>query len=29
MRQTEQVQFFKDLALAGAALVLFYAFNQL
>jgi putative oxidoreductase len=29
MRQMEQVQFFKDLALAGAALVIFYAWNQL
>ncbi len=29
MRQMEQVQFFKDLALAGAALMLFYAYNQL
>jgi putative oxidoreductase len=29
MRQMEQVQFFKDLALAGAALVMFYAWNQL
>jgi putative oxidoreductase len=29
MRQMEQVQFFKDLALAGAALMLFYALNQL
>jgi putative oxidoreductase len=29
MRQMEQVQFFKDLALAGAALILFYAYNQL
>src|SRR5918995_5800194 len=28
-RQMEQIQFSKDLALAGAALVLFYAFNQL
>lgn len=28
-RQMEQVQFFKDLALAGAALMLFYAYNQL
>jgi uncharacterized membrane protein YphA (DoxX/SURF4 family) len=29
MRQMEQVQFSKDLALAGAALVIFYAWNQL
>jgi putative oxidoreductase len=29
MRQMEQIQFSKDLALAGAALVLFYAWNQL
>jgi hypothetical protein len=29
MRQMEQVQFSKDLALAGAALVMFYAWNQL
>jgi putative oxidoreductase len=28
-RQMEQVQFSKDLALAGAALVIFYAWNQL
>jgi putative oxidoreductase len=28
-RQMEQVQFFKDLGLAGAALMIFYAFNQL
>jgi putative oxidoreductase len=28
-RQMEQVQFSKDLALAGAALVMFYAWNQL
>ncbi len=28
-RQMEQVHFFKDLGLAGAALVIFYAFNQL
>ena len=28
-RQMEQIQFSKDLALAGAALVLFYAWNQL
>jgi putative oxidoreductase len=28
-RQMEQVHFFKDLALAGAALTLFYAYNQL
>jgi putative oxidoreductase len=29
MRQMEQIQFSKDLALAGAALVTFYAWNQL
>jgi putative oxidoreductase len=29
MRQMEQIQFSKDLALAGAALVMFYAWNQL
>jgi putative oxidoreductase len=29
MRQMEQVHFSKDLALAGAALVVFYAWNQL
>jgi uncharacterized membrane protein YphA (DoxX/SURF4 family) len=29
MRQMEQIQFTKDLALAGAALVIFYAWNQL
>jgi putative oxidoreductase len=29
MRQMEQVQFLKDLGLAGAALFLFYAYNQL
>ena len=29
MRQMEQIQFTKDLALAGAALVVFYAWNQL
>jgi hypothetical protein len=29
MRQMEQVQFLKDLGLAGAALVIFYAWNQL
>jgi putative oxidoreductase len=29
MRQMEQVQFSKDLALAGAALLMFYAWNQL
>jgi putative oxidoreductase len=28
-RQMEQIQFSKDLALAGAALVIFYAWNQL
>jgi putative oxidoreductase len=28
-RQMEQIQFSKDLALAGAALILFYAWNQL
>jgi uncharacterized membrane protein YphA (DoxX/SURF4 family) len=28
-RQMEQIQFTKDLALAGAALVMFYAWNQL
>jgi putative oxidoreductase len=28
-RQMEQIQFFKDLGLAGAALVMFYAWNQL
>ena len=28
-RQMEQIQFSKDLALAGAALVMFYAWNQL
>jgi putative oxidoreductase len=28
-RQMEQVHFFKDLALAGAALMVFYAYNQL
>jgi putative oxidoreductase len=28
-RQMEQIQFSKDLALAGAALVTFYAWNQL
>jgi putative oxidoreductase len=26
--QMERIQFFKDLGLAGAALVLFYAWNQ-
>jgi putative oxidoreductase len=29
MRQMEQIHFSKDLALAGAALVMFYAWNQL
>jgi putative oxidoreductase len=29
MRQMEQVQFSKDIALAGAALVIFYTWNQL
>jgi putative oxidoreductase len=29
MRQMEQIQFSKDLALAGAALMAFYAWNQL
>jgi putative oxidoreductase len=29
MRQMEQIHFFKDLGLAGAALTLFYAYNQL
>ena len=29
MRQMDQIHFSKDLALAGAALIVFYAFNQL